>query len=946
MDPVAASPDINTTDGQRSSLSLAESGPSVSLHVALPDGFSLAAAVCSYGFFMMAPTVWIPPRGSESTAPRGLEVKRETEEAAVADPGRAEAKNGKGDAGRDDERGATMRAAGSGQRGGGEGGSGGRAWERGERAWGAMERALRLADGRAVMVRLTQHRAADVAQLVVDVMECGGDGAADQKGPDADVSSCASDVTREVCSAGGAADGPGDGSGSRSGCDNSRSVPVTSGYCLRVRVMGLTAISQEDRTRLLCQVRRMLRLSPACLASLRAFHRLHPAAAAAGFGRLFRSPALFEDLVKAQLLCNCGWGRTLAMARALCQLHAHHFGPPIGARDSHACIGAFPEPHELAGLEIQYLTSRCGLGYRGPRIARLAADVASGAIDLAALERGCLQSGVDVAVVEWGRVESGGAESGCGREEEGGMERAGDLAAPADAGAHRAVAALAARVYSRKRRRGAQEQGCAVELQRGRSDGLMLPAGGGCVLPAVEARMVEHQQGCSAAVERQQCGGAGAGSRKADEARGQGKGRAMEEAPWEEAARRRVLNLPGFGPYSSANVLQCMGVFCFVPADSETIRYLKHVKGHASCTPHNAESLAAQAYAPYAPFQFLAYWWEIWQDYERVFGPMAHLSPSRYHLITGHNMRKEGVGRLEAQGDVDAKLAGGAEWGVQPGSAGERSRGSVSSAASSGTRSSDAGTSAGAAMAHGGVAPGGGCAHDRLPHVRAPRSMVSAPHGSAAAVPPCDARSTSSRAMSARRPPQSTVGRAKSARGRAEVPQREATGRRARAATSGTADGGGKSVAGAEMGAEGSGEDKKARAAGAVAAGGLCGAAAAALAGAAGPSAAGEAGAASGVAAAMACVAGGVCTRSRSRRLAQGSQHSEGSGAAASSPPLGPVLGAKEGGDVSTCRKQCGRVAARLKGVSSWACRGVLEGGSGVMVVEGGGEKEGGRRGK
>ena len=32
---------------------------------------------------------------------------------------------------------------------------------------------------------------------------------------------------------------------------------------------------------------------------------MHPASREAGFGRVFRSPTLFEDMVKCILLCNC-----------------------------------------------------------------------------------------------------------------------------------------------------------------------------------------------------------------------------------------------------------------------------------------------------------------------------------------------------------------------------------------------------------------------------------------------------------------------------------------------------------------------------------------------------------------------------------------------------------------------------------------------------------------
>ena len=42
-----------------------------------------------------------------------------------------------------------------------------------------------------------------------------------------------------------------------------------------------------------------------------------------------------------------------------------------------------------------------------------------------------------------------------------------------------------------------------------------------------------------------------------------------------------------------------------------------------------------QVYGRYAPFQFLAYWHELWRDYEDLVGPFQQLSPEHYHLLTG-----------------------------------------------------------------------------------------------------------------------------------------------------------------------------------------------------------------------------------------------------------------------------------------------------------------------
>ena len=45
--------------------------------------------------------------------------------------------------------------------------------------------------------------------------------------------------------------------------------------------------------------------------------------------------------------------------------------------------------------------------------------------------------------------------------------------------------------------------------------------------------------------------------------------------------------------------------------------------------------VARQVYARYAPYQFLAYWHELWRDYESLVGPFASLDPQCYPLITG-----------------------------------------------------------------------------------------------------------------------------------------------------------------------------------------------------------------------------------------------------------------------------------------------------------------------
>lgn len=60
-------------------------------------------------------------------------------------------------------------------------------------------------------------------------------------------------------------------------------------------------------------MRRMLRLSEAEEASVKEFHKMHEEAKERGFGRVIRSPTLFEDMVKCMLLCNCQLSLSLSL---------------------------------------------------------------------------------------------------------------------------------------------------------------------------------------------------------------------------------------------------------------------------------------------------------------------------------------------------------------------------------------------------------------------------------------------------------------------------------------------------------------------------------------------------------------------------------------------------------------------------------------------------------
>src|SRR2546428_945551 len=95
--------------------------------------------------------------------------------------------------------------------------------------------------------------------------------------------------------------------------------------------------------------------------------------AAAGAGRMLRSPTVFEDVVKTICTTNTSWSGTVRMVSAL----VDHLGAraPTGAH-------AFPKPEKIAEAPDEFLRDVARAGYRGPYIRTLATSVAAGELDL------------------------------------------------------------------------------------------------------------------------------------------------------------------------------------------------------------------------------------------------------------------------------------------------------------------------------------------------------------------------------------------------------------------------------------------------------------------------------------------------------------------------------------------------------------------------------------
>jgi 3-methyladenine DNA glycosylase/8-oxoguanine DNA glycosylase len=85
-----------------------------------------------------------------------------------------------------------------------------------------------------------------------------------------------------------------------------------------------------------------------------------------------------------------------------------------------------------------------------------------------------------------------------------------------------------------------------------------------------------------------------------------------------------LQNIHGIGPYAAGNLCQLLSRYDRLAIDSETYRHFRQV--HGIPTPRTATGLRRlhkrieKHYTPFAPYQFLAYWFDLWGNYEDHFG--------------------------------------------------------------------------------------------------------------------------------------------------------------------------------------------------------------------------------------------------------------------------------------------------------------------------------------
>jgi N-glycosylase/DNA lyase len=122
-------------------------------------------------------------------------------------------------------------------------------------------------------------------------------------------------------------------------------------------------------------VRRILNLDED-LSEFYALVRNDPALswAAAGAGRMLRTPTVFEAVVKTVCTTNCAWSATIRMVTAL----VDHLGEPAVGGTARA----FPTPAAMAAADEGFYRDAVRAGYRAAYLRSLAAGVADATVGL------------------------------------------------------------------------------------------------------------------------------------------------------------------------------------------------------------------------------------------------------------------------------------------------------------------------------------------------------------------------------------------------------------------------------------------------------------------------------------------------------------------------------------------------------------------------------------
>jgi 3-methyladenine DNA glycosylase/8-oxoguanine DNA glycosylase len=143
--------------------------------------------------------------------------------------------------------------------------------------------------------------------------------------------------------------------------------PKGPGSPLLIQAFGDLSPSRIRKAKLL--LTRMLRLDES-VEHINRFHTLDPRFKRSGRARLFRSPTLFEDVVKTVTSCNVTWPGTVHMNARLCEVLGNKVSMPKDLRLPD--VWTFPSADVLAKTSPAFLRARCRVGYRDQRLIELA----------------------------------------------------------------------------------------------------------------------------------------------------------------------------------------------------------------------------------------------------------------------------------------------------------------------------------------------------------------------------------------------------------------------------------------------------------------------------------------------------------------------------------------------------------------------------------------------
>ncbi|KAE8007850.1 hypothetical protein FH972_004413 [Carpinus fangiana] len=341
-------------------------------------------------------------------------------------------------------------------------------------------------------------------------------------------------------------------------------------------------------------------------------------------GRVFRSPTLFEDMVKCILLCNCQWSRTISMARALCELQLELQGrssyvpfTEIGGsvNEVRNTRSKSPQaenedfvPKTPVGKETKTKHKASKVSTNLTKLAETEAELGANAY----LRTGSVQTTAKNlrSNVLPTNVEDDSCQNCKSCQATGELYKTGSCmhtVLQCFEGKKSDAYGMVGNFPSPGELANLDESFLRTRCNLGYRAGRILKLAQSIVEGRIQLTQLEEV-----------CQGASLSNynKLADQLKG----------------------IDGFGPFTCANVLMCMGFYHVIPTDSETIRHLRQVyarKSNSQTVQRDVEYI----YGKYAPFQFLAYWSELWHFYEKRFGKLGEMPCSDYHLITASNMR-------------------------------------------------------------------------------------------------------------------------------------------------------------------------------------------------------------------------------------------------------------------------------------------------------------------